>query len=212
MFCREVDVASCIFIGSAVLAVVFTVLNPCPHVLGHAVVPGALAHVHFPPDTYVFLGLEPLGNIAHDIWFVEVVHQVRGQEVCCFITDDGHAPRGFKRGWNGGFVAVLTTHQAAHEAVIARFQQGHAAVIYQCRLVNAHVRAVLVHKGHRGAHTVLHNMCRSKVRMIGLAQRIDLTSLCVVVGVLIDFPVPRNPMRCRIFCEVELRALVGHHK
>ena len=78
--------------------------------------------------------------------------------------------------------------------------------------MNTHVRTVLVFKGHRSTYAILHNNCCCQIRVVGLAQGIDLTNLRVVVWVLINLPITRNPVCHRIFRQVEFRLFVLHYQ
>ena len=78
--------------------------------------------------------------------------------------------------------------------------------------MNAHVCTVLVFKGHGCTNAVLHNNRCCQIRVVGLAQGINLTDLRVVVWVLIDLPITRNPVCHRIFRQVEFRLFVLHYQ
>ena len=78
--------------------------------------------------------------------------------------------------------------------------------------MDAHVRTVLVFKGHRRTYAVLHNNRCCQIRMIRLAQRINLTDFGVVVRVLINLPIARNPVRHRVFRQVEFSLFVLHYQ
>ena len=55
----KVNVSTRVFVCSTVAAVLTTVINPRTHILSHTVIPGALAHMHLPPDTHIFLRRKP---------------------------------------------------------------------------------------------------------------------------------------------------------
>ena len=78
--------------------------------------------------------------------------------------------------------------------------------------MDTHVRTVLVFKGHRRTYAVLHNNRCCQIRVIRLAQGINLTNLRVVVRVLINLPIARNPVRHRVFRQVEFRLFVLHNQ
>ena len=78
--------------------------------------------------------------------------------------------------------------------------------------MDTHVRTVLVFKRHGCANAILHNNCCRQIRVVGLAQGINLAHFSVVVRVLIDLPVARNPMRQRVFRQVKFRLFVLHNQ
>ena len=55
----KVNVSTRVFVCSTVAAMLTTVINPRTHILSHTVIPGALAHVHLPPNTHIFLRSKP---------------------------------------------------------------------------------------------------------------------------------------------------------
>ena len=55
----KVNISTCVFIRSTVAAMLTAVINPRTHILSHTVIPSALAHVHLPPNTHIFLRSKP---------------------------------------------------------------------------------------------------------------------------------------------------------
>ncbi len=55
--------------------------------------PSALTRDHLPPDTYILNRLDPVGRLI-GTRLVEVVRQLRGEDIACITADDNCTPRG----------------------------------------------------------------------------------------------------------------------
>ena len=170
--------------------------------------PRALTRDHLPPDTYILDRLDPVGRLI-GTRLVEVVRQLRGEDIACITADDSRTPRGVEGRFDVPTVALCVRRQLHTE--------GHRLVIQievdswevnECCFVEVDVDPLIALEHQRRLYARLREGGLGAVLREGLVEEpTDLRETAVLVVVLLSVVVTGDPVRLVVARHSELGEL-----
>ena len=157
--------------------------------------PRALTRDHLPPDTYILNRLDPVGRLI-GTRLVEVVRQLRGEDIACITADDSRTPRGVEGRFDVPAVALCVRRQLHTE--------GHRLIIQievdrwevnECCFVEVDVDPLIALEHQWRLYARLREGGLGAVLREGLVEEpTDLRETAVLVVILLSVVVPGDPV------------------
>ena len=165
---------------------------------------------HLPPHAHEFLGLDPR-HVLYRAGFIQVIYQLRGQDVAGVVTDDDRPPGRMEGSLQVSPHPVLVRHQMSAQTEIGRIHiQEHGGIVHQRGLMDIDVQPVIRLEHQRG----LHGQSSLGPGLVGLQVQPLLYLLLQVgypgcrIGELVGIVVSGDTERQMVSRQVELRQFI----
>ena len=170
--------------------------------------PGALARDHLPPDPYILNRLDPVGRLI-GARLVEVVRQLRGEDIACITADDSRTPRGVEGCLDVPTIALRVRGKLYVEDHVLVIQiEVNRREVNQCSFVQVDVHTLICLEHQWSLNASLREGGLGAVLREGLVEEpTDLRETAVLVVVLLGVVVTGDPVRLMVARHSELGEL-----
>ena len=170
--------------------------------------PGALARDHLPPDPYILNRLDPVGRLI-GARLVEVVRQLRGEDIACITADDSRTPRGVEGCLDVPTIALRVRGKLYVEDHVLVIQiEVNRREVNQCSFVQVDVHTLICLEHQWRLYARLREGGLGAVLCEGLVEEpTDLRETAVLVVVLLGVVVTGDPVRLVVARHSELGEL-----